>query len=105
MFLLLDFGEVLCSSANELQQNSNTSSREDYIPHIYLPLIGHKQNFRIFFIDDNNNNKIHAGSGSTMKHDEKYVAMEMILRWQIKWFVVIHQFCYFYKCYYYYYDQ
>ena len=40
-----------------------------------------------------------------MKHDEKCVAMEMILRWQIKWFVVIHQFCYFYKCYYYYYDQ
>ena len=31
--LLVDFGKVLCSSANELQQNSNTSSREDYIPH------------------------------------------------------------------------
>ena len=30
--LLVDFGEVLCSSANELQQNSNASSREDYIP-------------------------------------------------------------------------
>ena len=30
--LLVDFGEVLCSSANELQQNSNASSGEDYIP-------------------------------------------------------------------------
>ena len=29
--LLVDFGKVLCSSANELQQNSNASSREDYI--------------------------------------------------------------------------
>ena len=32
-FLQVDFGKVLCSSANELQQNSNASSREDYIPH------------------------------------------------------------------------
>ena len=31
-FLLVDFGKVLCSSANELQQNSNASSREEYIP-------------------------------------------------------------------------
>ena len=29
---LVDFGKVLCSSANELQQISNASSREDYIP-------------------------------------------------------------------------
>ena len=36
--LLVDFGEVLCSSANELQQNSNTSSREDYIPQILTVL-------------------------------------------------------------------
>ena len=28
--LLVDLWEVLCSSANELQQNSNSSSREDY---------------------------------------------------------------------------
>ena len=28
--LLVDFGKVLCSSANELPQNSNASSREDY---------------------------------------------------------------------------
>ena len=34
VFLLVDFGEVLCSSANELQQNSNASSREEYIPQI-----------------------------------------------------------------------
>ena len=32
--LLVDFGKVLCSSANELQQNSNASSREEYIPQI-----------------------------------------------------------------------
>ena len=30
--LLVNFGEVLCSSANELQQDSNASSTEDYIP-------------------------------------------------------------------------
>ena len=30
-FLLVDFGKVLCSFANELQKNSNTSSGEDYI--------------------------------------------------------------------------
>ena len=30
-FLLVGFGKVLCSSVNELQQNSNSSSREDYI--------------------------------------------------------------------------
>ena len=29
---LVDFGKVLCSSAKELQQNSNSSSKEDYIP-------------------------------------------------------------------------
>ena len=34
-FLLVDFGKALCSSTNELLQNSNASSREDYIPHIY----------------------------------------------------------------------
>ena len=34
--LLVDFGKVLCSSAKELQQNSefNASSREDFIPQI-----------------------------------------------------------------------
>ena len=33
--LLVNFGKVLCLSANELQQNSNASSREDYIPQIF----------------------------------------------------------------------
>ena len=33
-FLLVDFGKVSCSSANELQQNSTASSTEDYIPQI-----------------------------------------------------------------------
>ena len=37
--LLVDFSEVLCSSANELQQNSNASSREDYIPEILTVLL------------------------------------------------------------------
>ena len=32
MFLPVNFGKVLCSSANELQQNSNGFSREEYIP-------------------------------------------------------------------------
>ena len=35
---LVDFSKVLCSSAKELQQNSNTSSREDYIPQILTVL-------------------------------------------------------------------
>ena len=37
--LLVDFGKVLCSSANELQQNSNASSREDYIPQTLTVLL------------------------------------------------------------------
>ena len=37
--LLVDFGKFLCSSANELQQNSNTSSREEYIPQILIVLL------------------------------------------------------------------
>ena len=37
-FLLVDFGKVLCASANELQQNSIASSREDYIPQILAVL-------------------------------------------------------------------
>ena len=38
-FPLVDFGKVLCSSANELQQNLNASSREDYIPQILAVLL------------------------------------------------------------------
>ena len=38
-FLLVDFGKVLCSSANELQQNSNSSSREDIIRQILAVLL------------------------------------------------------------------
>ena len=37
--LLVDFGKVLCSSANELQQNSNASSREDYMTQILTVLL------------------------------------------------------------------
>ena len=33
-FLLVDFSKVLCSSANNLQQNSNAFSREEHIPQI-----------------------------------------------------------------------
>ena len=39
MCLLVDFGKVLCLSANHLQQNSNASSREDYIPQILTVLL------------------------------------------------------------------
>ena len=38
-FLLVDFGKVLCSSANEPQQNSNVTCREDYIPQILTVLL------------------------------------------------------------------
>ena len=38
-FLLIDFGKVLCSSANELQQNSNACCREDYNPQILTVLL------------------------------------------------------------------
>jgi len=37
-FLLVDFGKVFCSYANELKQNSNACSREDHIPQI-LPVL------------------------------------------------------------------
>ena len=37
--LLVDFGKLLCSSTNELQQNSNASFREDYIPQILTVLL------------------------------------------------------------------
>ena len=37
--LLVDFGKVLCSSANEPKRNSNASSREDYIPQILTVLL------------------------------------------------------------------
>ena len=36
-FLLVDFGQVFCSFANELQQNSDASFREEYIPQV-LPV-------------------------------------------------------------------
>ena len=39
MFLLVDFGEVFCSSVNELQQNSNATLRKDYIPQILTVLL------------------------------------------------------------------
>ena len=38
-FLLVGFGKVLSSSANELQENSNASSREDYTPQILAVLL------------------------------------------------------------------
>ena len=36
---LVDFGKVLCSSATELQQISNASSRDDYIPQTLTVLL------------------------------------------------------------------
>ena len=38
-FLLVEFGKVLCSPANELQKNSNASSGEDYILQILTVLL------------------------------------------------------------------
>ena len=37
--LLVDFGKVLCLSANELQQNSIASPREDYVPQTLTVLL------------------------------------------------------------------
>ena len=37
--LVVDFGKVLCLSANELQRNSNASPREDYIPQLLTVLL------------------------------------------------------------------
>ena len=37
--LVVDFGKALCSSTEEIQQNSNASSREDYIPQIVTVLL------------------------------------------------------------------
>ena len=37
--LLVDFGTMFCSSPNELQQNSNASAREEYIPQILIVLL------------------------------------------------------------------
>ena len=37
--LLVNFGKVLCSFANELQRNSNASSREEYISQILSVLL------------------------------------------------------------------
>ena len=34
MLHLVDYGKVLCSSAKELKQNSNASSKEEYIPQV-----------------------------------------------------------------------
>jgi len=28
----VDYGNILCSSVNKLQENSNASAKEDYIP-------------------------------------------------------------------------
>ena len=39
MFLLVDFGKTLCSSANELQQNSNAIPREYDIPQMLTVLL------------------------------------------------------------------
>ena len=38
-FLMVDFVKVLCSSENELQQNSNTSPREEYCHKILSVLL------------------------------------------------------------------
>ena len=38
MFPLVNYGKVLCSSANELQQNPNASSKEEYVTQILTVL-------------------------------------------------------------------
>ena len=46
-FLLVDFGQLLCSFANEFQQNSNASFREEYIPQALTVLL---QIHRVYFV-------------------------------------------------------
>ena len=38
-FLLVNFGEALCSSASELLQNSHAFNREEYVPQILTVLL------------------------------------------------------------------
>ena len=47
-FLLVEFGKVLCSSANEVQQNSNASSKQDYILQILTILLCFSFHFYFF---------------------------------------------------------
>ena len=46
-FLLVDFTKMSCLSANELQQNSNASSREEYIPPILTVFL---EIYRVYII-------------------------------------------------------
>ena len=48
--LLVDFGKVVCSCANELQQNSNTSPREIFCCPFYRSFKPHHG------VDDDNDN-------------------------------------------------
>ena len=57
-FSLVNFAKVVCSSANELQQKSNSSSREEYIPPILTVLL---EIHRVFvfclsFVNNSQNN-------------------------------------------------
>ena len=38
MSLLVDYGNVLCFTANKLQQNSNSFSKEEHVPGILTVL-------------------------------------------------------------------
>ena len=46
-FLLVDFGKVLCSSANPA--NSNASSREDYIPQLLAVFVRDSSRLHLTF--------------------------------------------------------
>ena len=50
MCLLVDFGKVLCLSANELQQNSHASSREDYVPQILTVFVRDSSHLHLTFV-------------------------------------------------------
>ena len=50
-FLLVDFTKVLCSSANELQQNSNASSRGEYVSPVLTVLLEiHRRRLHLTFV-------------------------------------------------------
>ena len=48
--LLVDFGKVLCLSANELQQNSNASPREDYVPQTLTVFVRDSSRLQLTFV-------------------------------------------------------
>ena len=50
MFLLLDYGKVLSSFANDIQQNSDAFSKEEYILGILTVFVVHSLRLHLTFV-------------------------------------------------------